>query len=441
MNGTPDPKKPRTTVSQSWGSAHGSREACVNSSTFTCQASVTDSASPDNGEDRVIATGIAFLDHMVDQLTAHGQFKIGLRTFVDGCPQTLHSNALRPQDDSVVPIAGAALGAALAALLSKHTRSDAHHSETFYAPLDESFTQFTIDFSSVKPMFDLSLAPYGAYPARGREYVGSLRTALVEVFFRALALEMKCGFSIQKVRGDNAHHIIEATFKSFARCLRAAMDTMIGFEIASWAGPTLREAHKQRSTKETNIDVSIKIDGVSAPEAISTGISMLDTLLKELQSCAEISLHVSCSGDTWIDDHHSSEDVCITIGKVLAEALGTKAGAVRMACAHGDCNGTQVLCVMDLSNRPSYHSGDLFSACEEEMAGDISVEMLEHCLDSFVINSLMTVHLMRKLGSAPSATEVATAAFRAVGFALRKAISIDPRRGGVTASSKGTLSK
>merc|ERR1711933_97802 len=162
---------------------------------------------------------------------------------------------------------------------------------------------------------------------------------------------------------------------------------------------------------------------------ISTGIATLDALFREIEATSGVCLHATCSGDIWIDEHHSAEDVAITVGKALAEALGDKGGVARMGCAEGRCNMAHVLCVMDLSNRPCLCSDLRFEALGEEMVGDLSVEMMCHCFESLVTSALMTVHLAPAptvSGKEPCAGDLATAAARALGAALGQCAKVDP---------------
>lgn len=431
---------------------------------------VVDATGPaSNGEPAIIASGIAFLDHMVDQLTAHAQLRVSLRTWVDGRAIEPRSNELKQlnADGDLVKLVGSALGSALKAMLASGPRTNNSTVGadstlraspatrfSFCAPLDEAFTELSLDFprdsETLVGSAEVDLAPYGVYPRGGREFIGSFRTVLTKDFFVHLARSLGCGLHLRKVRGENAHHIVEASFKSFARCLRKAMDSLCGFEaVAYTAAPAQpRSSRKQRSTKETKIDVALELDPApGAALSVSTGIATLDGLLRELVASGGMGVSACCSGDTWIDEHHSAEDVMITVGKALADALGDKGGLNRMGCAEGECGRARVRCVMDLSNRPSFCSSLCLQAGGEEMVGDLSVEMIHHCFESFVLNALMTVHLEQLAGGTvpgqnePQAGDVALAAARALGSALRQCAAIDPRRAGATASSKGTLSK
>lgn len=305
------------------------------------------------------------------------------------------------------------------------------------------------DLDTAQGGADVALAPYGIYPPSGRTHIGAFRTALTEVFFVHLSQALGCRMGATKVRGDNAHHIVEATFKSFARCLRRAMDAYTRFDpvvqgVTLATGP--RQAVKKRATKETSIEVAVNLDpNPELPASkISTGITMLDTLFRELQAHSKVDLAVNCSGDTWIDEHHTVEDIAITAGKALAEAFGDKAGFVRMGYAEGSCGSAQVRCVMDLSNRPYFCSDLPFGALGDEKIEDVSVEMIQHFFESLVSSALITVHICQQPSSesaGASARDFVVAAVRSLGSALAQCAAVDQRRAGVVSSSKGTLSK
>ena len=135
-------------------------------------------------------------------------------------------------------------------------------------------------------------------------------------------------------------------------------------------------------------------DEANSSLEISTGIETLDALFDALAETAEFgTLKCVASGDTWIDDHHTTEDVAITIGQCLNEALGNKAGCNRMGSGSARVNGSEVEVIMDLSNRP-YLGYDLDFAGDS--IGDLSCEMVEHLFMSITFNGQMTVHLVTK---------------------------------------------
>jgi len=202
---------------------------------------------------------------------------------------------------------------------------------------------------------------------------------------------------------------------------------------------------------------------VQSTSRIASGIAVLDSVLEAFAKAAGIQMIVHCEGDRHIDDHHTAEDVAITLGQCLHEALGDKAGLARMGCAEGAAGGARVRTVLDLSNRPHFDSdlpldeeyvggapagggGDEGGqpAPWDSLCGDIlSTEMLFHVFNSLTLEMRSTCHLeLRRTTHAPGHTlDVALAAARAYGAALSRAIRVDPRRRGAVASSKGTLSK
>ena len=206
-----------------------------------------------------------------------------------------------------------------------------------------------------------------------------------------------------------------------------------------------RAAGKARSTKETTIDVRLDLDGSAADAAVSTGIKTLDALLGSIANEGGVQLNVDATGDLWIDDHHTTEDVAITVGQVLNESLGDKAGCNRMGRARAgvldgedseDADAAVVEVVMDLSNRPFLANGLEF---RDEFIGDLSAEMIDHMFMSIAANGQMTVHVVEH-SKGRSDADLAEASARAFGRCLRQCIAVDPRRAGQVASSKGTLS-
>ena len=285
-----------------------------------------------------ISTGIAYLDHMLDQFNSHAQ--IGLSIIVDRGVEN-ESDTLLYQNALMESI-GKSIGAELAKLMPSGSNTSVRTSE-FSCPLDEALVECTIETSpgaNIQGIFKYAMAPYGIYPrSTGRTCIGQMKTQPLEIFWRSLALSMNLSsFKMRKLRGHNGHHIVESSFKAFCRALRCYIDSNqsnsiwgIGSDSFSQGIAMQREASINRSTKETSIKVTLKLDGGKTESCINTSIPFLDEFYTTVVSaCPSMSLLVECQGDTYVDDHHTTEDVAIAIGQVLHKALGTKAGLNRM---------------------------------------------------------------------------------------------------------------
>lgn len=231
-----------------------------------------------------IRTGIAFLDHMIDQLTSHAQLAVSLSVTRDSASASPSAPSKRSRteeeesarDREVFLSAGGALGSALRMLVASLPPCAPQSPTVFCCPLDEAFTEARIDLSPPPERAGhctLDLTPYGTFAspkAGGRQRVGAYRTELTPCFWESLACAMGIELSLVKVRGANAHHILEATFKSFARALRAAMDARVSGKpqgCLQWeptqvtAKPACmgepRRAERKRATKETNIEARL----------------------------------------------------------------------------------------------------------------------------------------------------------------------------------------
>eukprot|EP00568_Trieres_chinensis_P018169 CAMPEP_0183319440 /NCGR_PEP_ID=MMETSP0160_2-20130417/63677_1 /TAXON_ID=2839 ORGANISM="Odontella Sinensis, Strain Grunow 1884" /NCGR_SAMPLE_ID=MMETSP0160_2 /ASSEMBLY_ACC=CAM_ASM_000250 /LENGTH=433 /DNA_ID=CAMNT_0025485921 /DNA_START=45 /DNA_END=1346 /DNA_ORIENTATION=+ len=419
-----------------------------------------DLSKPDGGS--VISTGVGFLDHMIDQLNSHAQ--VGVSAVVASssspAPTTDKNRYSDPPEGQaeIMSLVGSGLGSKIGALIkAKGVTPDA--SSRFCCPLDEALVECVLSAPAGGGVLSaFELAPYGVYPAgKGRSRIGRMSTGPLDAFFGSVAEGSGLDVSLRKVRGDNGHHVVESAFKAFSRALRNLLDgtttdSCEGEAFESTWGATSeskeqglamnRCAKLERSTKETSISVDLKLDGGKDGVRVDTGLPALDDIFTTLANEAQMSLGVECRGDTWVDDHHTAEDVSIALGQCLDKALGTKAGLNRMWCAVGVVGDAEVEVTMDLSNRPCLTSDLSLStnANEEEyVEGDLTVEMLVHSLESLVENSRMTVHIVeRKEGK--KVKETAMAAAMAFGRALKMCSAVDPRRAGKTASSKGTLS-
>ena len=231
------------------------------------------------------------------------------------------------------------------------------------------------------------------------------------------------------------------------------MDSMEGVDVVSMNAKlegVTRSASRARATKETDIDVFVDLDGAPDVTSVSTGIATLDALLCEIAAHGGVQLNVKATGDLWIDDHHTTEDVAITIGQVLCEALGDKAGCNRMGRAVAavlDGGDVDAADAADRRRRRGRH-GPVEPAVtwengvefRDEFIGDLSAEMIDHLF--------MSVTCQRADDGAPGAARRGkvrrglggVAAARAFGRCLRQCVAVDPRRAGAVASSKGTLS-
>lgn len=203
--------------------------------------------------------------------------------------------------------------------------------------------------------------------------------------------------------------------------------SQIGTVTAS--GP--RWATVARSTKETQITVTLKLDGTGETK-IETGVGFYDHLLNSMAHHALFDLEIDARGDIIIDEHHTVEDVALVLGAALAQALGDRSGIARF----GDCSvpmdESVATAVVDVGGRP-YAVIDL--PFKGKRAGKMPLELIEHALESLARAGGVTLNLK---GRGRNDHHLAEAAFKALGRALCAAVTVDPRRQG-PASTKGTL--
>ena len=192
-----------------------------------------------------------------------------------------------------------------------------------------------------------------------------------------------------------------------------------------------RRAERLRSTRETEIRVAVDLDGTGAAE-IRTGVGFYDHLLSSLAHHSLIDVAIEARGDLEIDEHHTVEDVALTLGQALADALGDRAGIARFGDAAVPMDESLARCALDLSGRP-YAVIDL--PFRGERVGELPLQLVEHAIEAFARAAGATIHVR---GSGRNDHHLAEAAFKALGRALRAACEPDPRRRGV-ASTKGSL--
>ena len=195
-----------------------------------------------------------------------------------------------------------------------------------------------------------------------------------------------------------------------------------------------RTATIQRKTNETDISVSLAIDGTGQAEIV-TGIGFLDHMLHHIAVHGLFDLTIKAVGDLHVDEHHTIEDVALVLGQAFAEALGDKKGIVRTAHAYVPMDETLALVALDLSGRP-------YSVIEVEWrtpaVGGITTTLFEHFFESFAVTARCNLHARVLYGRDDH--HKAEALFKALGRALDAATQDDPRRV-VIPSTKGTLTE
>ncbi len=194
-----------------------------------------------------------------------------------------------------------------------------------------------------------------------------------------------------------------------------------------------RRGEKDRSTRETQVRVSICIDG-SGESDIRTGVGFLDHMLQLLARHAGFDIHISAEGDLEVDDHHTSEDAGIVLGEAFREALGDKSGINRFADVSVPMQDSLVSVALDICGRPHLVYDVPFPT---EKIGAFDTNLVEEFLHAFVTHAGITLHVQGARGT--NSHHIAEAVFKALARALRSAAAIDPRSGGEIPSTKGTL--
>ncbi len=194
-----------------------------------------------------------------------------------------------------------------------------------------------------------------------------------------------------------------------------------------------RTAKLSRKTKETQITLSLDLDG-SGQSAISTGVGFFDHMLTHLAKHSLIDLSVKAAGDTHIDDHHTVEDISLVIGSALEKALGDKAGIFRYGWASVPMEDTLANVALDLSGRPAFVFNAQFPS---KKIKTFDVELIAESLRSLANAAKMNLHINVPYGS--NSHHIAEAIFKAFAKSLRQAIAADPKAAGQIPSTKGTL--
>ncbi len=195
----------------------------------------------------------------------------------------------------------------------------------------------------------------------------------------------------------------------------------------------MRTSEITRKTAETDIALTLNLDGNGAAE-VATGVGFMDHMLTLFTSHGGFDLKVSCKGDTVVDDHHSVEDIGISLGLAFKGALGAKEGITRYGNIILPMDEALILCAVDISGR-SFLNYKL--EIPTEKVGTFDTELVEEFFLAFTRTSGVTLHIKQLDGK--NAHHIIEGAFKAFARAMRAAVSIDPRFANTVPSTKGVL--
>jgi len=190
---------------------------------------------------------------------------------------------------------------------------------------------------------------------------------------------------------------------------------------------------KERKTNETKVKVSLELYGTGIAE-IDTGVPFLDHMLDQIARHGLMDLTIKCDGDTEIDDHHTVEDIGITIGQAFFQAVGDKKGLTRYGHSYVPLDEALSRVVIDLSGRPGLDLGVNFT---RDRVGTFDVDLIKEFFQGFVNHALVTLHIDNLKGV--NSHHQAETVFKAFGRALRMAVTPDDRQLDVIPSTKGSL--
>ncbi len=195
----------------------------------------------------------------------------------------------------------------------------------------------------------------------------------------------------------------------------------------------MRQASLERNTRETQISVTVNLDGTGRYD-VSTGIGFLDHMLEQLSRHSLIDLTLRAKGDLHIDFHHTTEDTGIAIGQAVAEALGDRKGITRYGAALIPMDETLTRVALDCSNRPWLVWKVAFT---RPKLGEFDTELFREWFGAFAQNAGLTLHVECLYGE--NNHHIAESCYKGLARALRQAITIDPRQADAVPSTKGVL--
>jgi imidazoleglycerol-phosphate dehydratase len=196
----------------------------------------------------------------------------------------------------------------------------------------------------------------------------------------------------------------------------------------------MRTGAVSRKTKETDIEVSVALDGTGLAN-IATGIGFFDHMLEQLARHSLIDIDIRASGDLHIDQHHTVEDTGIALGQAVRRALGDLAGITRFADVLLPMDETLTRVAVDVSGRPFLVFRTKFAQAK---IGNFDAELVREFFQAFTTHAAMNIHVETLYGE--NAHHIAESSFKGLARALRAAIALDPRQKGAIPSTKGMLS-
>jgi len=195
----------------------------------------------------------------------------------------------------------------------------------------------------------------------------------------------------------------------------------------------MRKSEVTRKTAETDITLSLDLDG-SGKAAIDTGVGFLDHMLELFTCHGRFDLEIKCTGDTFVDSHHSVEDIGICLGTAFAGALGEARGIYRFSDVTVPMDEALVLCAVDISGRGCLN---IDVTLPDHPVGTMDTELLEEFLQAFVRKAGITLHIRMLAGK--NAHHIIEACFKSLARALRAAVKIDADNDQTIPSTKGVL--
>ena len=195
----------------------------------------------------------------------------------------------------------------------------------------------------------------------------------------------------------------------------------------------MREASVSRRTAETDVAVSIALDGTGRAE-IATGVGFLDHMLELFARHGLFDVTAKVTGDLHVDQHHTTEDTGIALGQAFAQALGDKKGIARYADIHMPLDETLTRVSLDISGRPFLVFNTTFPT---EKIGAFDTELVREFFQAFAIQAGVTLHVETLYGA--NSHHIAESCFKGLARVRRRAVAVDPKEGGRVPSTKGTL--